>query len=785
MFLCSRALEKYRRIGRPAGILAGFALLALHSSGTPVESQTRRVPNQPNEDANSARRRFSQEDSIGMVRIAGPGAISEYAGTLTKDFACFSPDGNKFAIILKKGNLETNTNDYTVFLFEVKDLFSHPQPRKLISMSSSSNREGIKDVEWLSDSTTLLFLGQNPGETMQLYALDTRSGIARKLTHHATNLIAFSADSRGQRVVYAAEKVAEPVVSSGTQRDGLVIGNQSLADLLGGTAIDNARDLIVLDTTTERERPLTFSNALHGQLWGDAPMFSLSPDGKQLVVKLNLRDVPSSWHAYRESSLVRTLQRQLPQGALAWVFRYGVIDIDSGRARILLDSPVARSGSEVAWSPDGKSILLTGVFLPVDQPQENPEILLHPFVVEVDLADLEYRRIGDKDMRYLHWDANENMVALESKEAVSGSSIRSRRTFRKRQDHWDEEGSDPMGWNTEPQVHVIAEQDLNTPPRVAVSDPKTGQKAVLMDLDPQLANLELGRVEEIEFRGAGAADVHAGLYFPVGYKPGNKYPLVVQTHGFDPHAFWIDGSFTTAFAAQGLASEGMAVLQIPDRHDASYETPEEAPRMMETIENAIDYVDRMGILDRERMAIIGFSRTGLYAYYMLTHSKVHFRAAVIADASDGGYSQYLQFLDAYPFTASDSESINGAAPFGSGLLYWLRRSPEFLLDTVDTPVMIQVASHESLSMQWAEFKGLRRLGKPVELLYFPTGTHILEKPWDRLSSQQGTIDWCAFWLENKERLNSSTAGKYSRWRTLRDSQTKTSPNPLASQATAP
>src|SRR2546428_3871988 len=48
--------------------------------------------------------------------------------------------------------------------------------------------------------------------------------------------------------------------------------------------------------------------------------------------------------------------------------------------------------------------------------------------------------------------------------------------------------------------------------------------------------------------------VHAGLYFPAGYVSGRKYPLVVQTHGFDPKSFWIVVSFTTALARQALAS---------------------------------------------------------------------------------------------------------------------------------------------------------------------------------------------------------------------------------------
>jgi hypothetical protein len=171
--------------------------------------------------------------------------------------------------------------------------------------------------------------------------------------------------------------------------------------------------------------------------------------------------------------------------------------------------------------------------------------------------------------------------------------------------------------------------------------------------------------------------------------------------------------------------------------------------MMETIENAIGFVDGLGILDRDRLAIVGFSRTGLYVQYMLTHSKIHFRAAVVAEGSDGGYSQYLQFLDAHPYTASDSESINGGVPFGSGLLYWLRRSPEFLVDTIDTPLMIQAASPESLGMLWAVNKGLRGWESPQNW-----STFRLERTfWKTMGSgvSTGTVDWCAFWLKERGR----------------------------------
>jgi dipeptidyl aminopeptidase/acylaminoacyl peptidase len=760
---------------RSAILVLGSGLLTVCSiagAGVPQHVQS---PLATVEDTGRTKRRFTQEDAIAMVRIAGHGASSEYAGTLTKDFAYFSPDGKKFAIILKRGKLESNTNEYTLLLFDVAELSPTPKPRILVSMSSSSNREAIKDLAWLSDSDSLLFLGENPGETTQLYMLRTSEGTVQKLTNRSTNLIAFAADNRGERIVYAVEKPASPVLTAKTQREGVVVSNQTLADLLGGSVLDNQRDLVALDLSTGKERPFLFEKDLNGQLWGDFPIFFISPDGRYLVLKTNLSDIPATWRAYREPSLLRVLNRQLPHGALTWMFRYGVIDLESGRTRVLLDSPVSSHGSEVAWSPDGLSVVLTGVFLPVDDSRDDAELLSNPSVVEVELSDLDHRRIGTGDLRFLSWAADENILEFESRQATPDETPNGRQYFRKLGGQWQQERRGERKTKQEVPLRIVSEQDLNTPPTITAFDAKSGASVTLVELNPELRGIALGRVEEIKFLGAGSAEVHAGLYYPPDFKSGNKYPLVVQTHGFDPKSFWIDGSFTTAFAAQGLASHGMLVLQIPDRHDWSYETPDEAPRMMETLENAVDYVDHLGILDRNRMAIVGFSRTGLYAYYMLTHSKVHFRAAVMAESSDGGYSQYLQFLDSYPFTASDSESINGGVPFGSGLLYWLRHSPEFLIDTVDTPVMIQAASHESLSMQIAEFKGLRRLGKAVELIYLPNGTHILEKPWDRLASQQGTVDWCAFWLKSEEDPSLSKADKYSRWRAMRDVQNMSNP----------
>jgi dipeptidyl aminopeptidase/acylaminoacyl peptidase len=708
-------------------------------------------------------------DAIRMTRIAGRGSIISYAGTLTEDFAYFSPDRQQFVVVLKKGNLESNTNDYSLLVFKTQESFDGTKPRVLVSMSSSSNREAITDVSWLSDNDTILFRGENPGESSQLYSVSAKSGALRKLTHHPTNLIQFSSDARGKTIVFAAERAKTPVLTANAEREGVTVSGEDMSELILGERSDLDCDLFVLDTATGKSRPLPLPPELDGQLYGDFLNFSLSPDGSQLVASLNLLEVPPSWHEYSEPTLATILKRKLPTGSLSWVFRYVVIDTESGKGRILLDAPVSYHGSEVVWSRDSKSLILTGVFLPIDKASPNGKDLAHSSVVAIRLKTLEFSVLSDEDLRFVRKNGDGSVLAFATRQRSSSRIAPEPRYFRKTQTGWVPTGALPEEL---PSIVVAAEQDLNSPPKIVISDTRSGRKALVLDLNPQLQDIQFGRVEEIRFIGALGKEVRAGLYFPVGYVSGRKYPLVVQTHGFDPKSFWIDGSFTTAFAAQALAGQGFLVLQVPDIHDWD-ETTSEAPNMAETLERAVEYVDSLGCLDRDRLGIIGFSRTGLYTWYLLTRSKLHFGAAIVADGSDGGYSQYLQFLNAHQYTASDSEAINGGAPFGGGLLYWLRGSSEFFLDAVNTPLMLQVSAPENLGFMWAPYVGLKRLGKPVELIYSPNGAHIREKPWDRLVSEGGAVDWFVFWLQGKEDPDPAKAQEYERWQELRNLQRAT------------
>jgi dipeptidyl aminopeptidase/acylaminoacyl peptidase len=321
---------------------------------------------------------------------------------------------------------------------------------------------------------------------------------------------------------------------------------------------------------------------------------------------------------------------------------------------------------------------------------------------------------------------------------------------------------------------VTLEEDSNTPPKIFAADPKTLQKVLLLDLNPQFDELGFGKVEEINWTATDGHPVKGGLYLPLGYTTGTRYPLVIQTHGFRKDRFLIDGPWSSAFAAQPLAGKGFVVLQLQAADEGLARvanTPQEGPYHMAEYEGAIDYLDEKGFIDRNRVGIIGFSRTVYTVEYALTHSKYRFAAATVADGINGGYFSYV----VNP-TGSD-EKLNGGPPFGESLALWLKNSPGFNLDKVRTPMRIEYYGSSATALGgWEWFSVLSWLHRPVDLIYLPHAPHQLVKPWERMVSQQGNVDWFTFWLKNEEDPDPAKREQYIRWHQFRDIEEHRPPN---------
>jgi hypothetical protein len=422
--------------------------------------------------------------------------------------------------------------------------------------------------------------------------------------------------------------------------------------------------------------------------------------------------------------------------------RFMLLDLNTRAVKPLLPGPVAWSTGGTAWSSDGSKIAVSGAFLPLDavNSTERAARKKHSFVVEVDVATGTFETITDKEEIVTRWDKTPNRLYFVP---TSEESLKSEL----------------------PEVTLV--QDLNTPPKLYVSDTAHSRNALLLDLNPQFVEFAFGKVEKVRWKATDGHEVEGGLYLPPDYKEGARYPLVIQTHGFSEKEFWINGPWNSAFAAQPLAAYGIVVLQVghgtePAEYMKHHRSLEEAPREMAAYEGAIDYLESRGIVNRDRVGIIGFSRTQYHVEYMLTHSSYHFAAATLADGFQGGYLEYL--LD--PYTEKDDVFVNGGPPFGTSFPSWLDHSPSFRLDRIHSPVRVECYGG-GVIICWEPFSVLTHLGRPVDLIYIPDGTHILVKPWERLTSQQGNVDWFRFWLKSEEDGDPQKRDQYERWRAMR------------------
>jgi len=667
-------------------------------------------------------------DCVGMAKLE---LVDNLSGA--PSIVQFSPDGEQFVVVLKKANIEADTNDFSLLLYRTADVFPTPKPDVLLRRSSSSYRAAITKVRWLGDNETLVFLGEDSGEASQIYEFNVITRILTQLTHHGTAITNYDITPDGRNIVFAADPPEEK--GGHPQRGpskGVVIAGQNLYDVLTGDYSQSKGKQLFWQEWGHSARLIPFGT----EYFIAGYMASVSPNGQYVVLPVQIRDVQShsGWAKYEDSLLQQFFAANIPNGMISPLQQLLLVDTKALSIVPLLDAPV-RGPAEVTWAGDGESVFLTS-YLPLDtaDPSEQRAREQNKYSIEVKLSSLKYKKVPETDR--------------------------------------------PRHEAPRAPVDVGLEQDVNSPPKLYAAERSGRQKALLLDLNPEFSDLEFGRVMPIEWTVDGI-EMTGGLYLPPSYMPGKRYPLVIQTHGFILGEFSMDGrsEWSSGFAARPLAAKGIMVLQthnFKNRQEVDRVVPEgklgatnEESRknlIAHSYERAVDYLDERGLIDPKRVGIVGFSRTVCDVGYLLTHSKHRFAAASLVDGISCSYLEEL----ALPDEAFDINSVNGGGPpFGDGLKLWMKNAPGFNLDKVHTPVSLISLGNWSALSAWEWYAGLSFQRKPVNFVVVPDATHIGVKPSQRMLTEQSIVDWFCFWLIDEEDPDPAKREQYTRWRELR------------------
>jgi dipeptidyl aminopeptidase/acylaminoacyl peptidase len=295
---------------------------------------------------------------------------------------------------------------------------------------------------------------------------------------------------------------------------------------------------------------------------------------------------------------------------------------------------------------------------------------------------------------------------------------------------------------------LINYQDPMTPPTVftvdGIEDVDDRDRWVqLVDVNPQMSEIALGREVEVNWTSTDGRTVGGVLVYPVGYKEGIRYPLIVAIHGGPASADVL--RFNGGYGAQVYAGAGYAILKPNYRGSRNYGNAHRTDIVgdyftlgYDDIMTGVDYLIEEGIVDGDRMGALGWSAGGHWSNWILTQTD-RFKAISSGAGTMNWISMYAQ---------SDVQR-NRQFYVGDGFLYedfdtYFDQSPLKYITNAKTPTMIHVVegdprvpSPQSVELHMA----LKKLDVPTELFMYPGRSHGIPNPRNRLVKSVSEMAW--------------------------------------------
>jgi len=322
---------------------------------------------------------------------------------------------------------------------------------------------------------------------------------------------------------------------------------------------------------------------------------------------------------------------------------------------------------------------------------------------------------------------------------------------------------------------LLCLQDFTTQPaRLVRIDLTSGALTVLFDPNPQWRAVALPRVERLDHTDAGGNESFAHVVYPLFYRPGHSYPLVLvqyQSRGF------LNAGTGGETPILPLSAAGFFVLSIdrPEFRTLSRQLPFFQLARQRELDNSedsvkreanrffIDTLVRRGLVDPQRVAITGLS-DGAETVFDTIVADPSFAAAI---ASNGPTDPIGYDLQAANFRAERRRDLGFVGPWdknaGEWRQWWAHNTPALHADVIRTPLMLNLPESDAL-LAFPLITRLEATPTPVETYIYPGAYHLKWRPSQVLAVQRRTLDWLRFWLEGAPPANATTA---ARWRDMR------------------
>jgi len=280
----------------------------------------------------------------------------------------------------------------------------------------------------------------------------------------------------------------------------------------------------------------------------------------------------------------------------------------------------------------------------------------------------------------------------------------------------------------------------------------------LTDANPQIRGVALGDEEEITWKSTDGRSVGGVLVKPVGYRQGQRYPLIVAIHGGPAGADIL--SFNGGYGAQAYAGAGYVVLQPNYRGSTNYGEKHKTDIVgdyfrlgYDDIMTGVNHLIAQGLVDSTKMGVLGWSAGGHWSNWILTHTN-RFKAI----SSGAGTTNWISMYAESDMQRVRQFYLGDKLPYDNFDAYW-NQSPIKYIKNAKTPTMIHVV-HDDPRVPRPQseelYMALRQLGVPTEFYVYPGASHGIPDPRNQLVKSMAEMAWMDYWVRG--------SGKKFAWR---------------------